>query len=81
MSTPHEESRPRQKDGPRTPATKSVKSLPLGRTPEEEARLSELATFLGRCRRLRDDAGHRLPPLPDGRRDPLRAPTDGTWYG
>jgi hypothetical protein len=47
------------------------------RTDAEELELRELALFLGGCRRRREDAADRLPPLADGRRDPLRAPSEG----
>ena len=67
---PNEEGRLRQKMG-----------APRRRTLMEEVRISELAAFLGKCRQRRDDAVNRLPPLTDGRRDPLREPTDGSWCG
>jgi hypothetical protein len=49
----------------------------LGRTEAEEAYMRELAEFLGACRRRREAAARRLPPLADGRRDPHGPVTDG----
>lgn len=51
------------------------------RTAEEEAYYAEVAKFLGQCRRRREGAALRLPPLADGRRDPLESVTDGAACG
>jgi hypothetical protein len=82
MSPGHEERRPRQETA--QSSTKTTKhifpqstDIPRRRTAEQEAAMRELAAFLGQCRRRREDAALRLPPLADGRRDPIAPITDG----
>lgn len=85
MNTPDNERRPNPKarattgefGGSYPVSHNSPERRGLSGTVAEEERIVALATFLGGCRHRRDDAAARLAPLADGRRDRLRAPTDG----